>query len=220
MRAPFAGPSYMMALIWSRSDLRICRNIYWHDTKQRNPIHHIFSAGYVKSANTFTNLSRIPCLYDWIWLEPRIGVWLNPRLKYAEWQYKAFTALSIGSRAVYLMWDEANFSSWWYGELLYCIKGPIPLTHGKYIVFIRPTRARTHRAISRHWKSAIPVGTRGLKLANDDHSSYKANEPKANFGWNWQDQSDLGQDKKVFGLMIQLFVLWNNVRIVSLTLFR
>lgn len=91
MRAPFAGPSYGIALIWSRSDLRICRNIYWHDTKQRNPIHHIFSAGYLISlANTFTNLSRIPCLYARIWLEPQIGVWLGPRLKSGEWQHKSF----------------------------------------------------------------------------------------------------------------------------------
>lgn len=110
--------------------------LIWYNSKQRNPIHHVFSMGCVnKLANTFTNLSRIPCLYAWVWLEPQIEVWLGPRLKSGEWQYKkAFPGLSVGSWAVHLMWDKADFPRWWYGNLLYCIKGPIPLTHEKYRV--------------------------------------------------------------------------------------
>lgn len=48
----------------------------------------------------------------------------------------------------------------------------------------------------------------------------ETNGLKANFGWNWKHQADLGQDKRVFGLMMQRLVLWDNVRILLLTLSR
>lgn len=180
--------------------------LIWYNSKQRSPIHHIFSMGYVnKLANTFTNLSRIPCLYAWVWLEPQIQRMAIQKLS----QPSVLEAELLSD----VKWSRFPRSVVWWVTILYQMND---FANTWEVSSIHPIDAHSHIGLYH----GIEDPQFQAQLANDEHSSYKANEPKANFGWNWQDQSDLGQDKKVFGLMFQLFVQWNNVGIFWLTLSR